>query len=296
MPNWRNAVRVLVATAAVAGAVTTFQVAAPQAALAASPGSSITQSTIKWRADWWLNKYGAIYDQNQSSARPAPGTKVTTSTTGSGVGQAAFAEYYRPDCSGFVSMAWHLPKLNTGWDLSTTNFWDLSGTFSDGTSVSSKLEHRALANLQPGDAIVRQGHIRLFDGWANSAHTSYYAYEEYDYGKDARRTTFTLVTDGTWRGVHYKKQTSSPSLTVTQYCTYTVTSGTVNVRSGNSLNFTGEAFLAAGTTFLASTETSGSWRRASGKALIGDATAFSGWISTGDGGSFARTSGGCTNA
>jgi hypothetical protein len=297
MPNWRKALRPFIATLAVAAGIAAVQVAAPQGALAASPGASIPQATIKWRAEWWLNKYGAIYGQDQIDARPAPGAIFTTATTGKlGVGKPEYSEYYRPDCSGFVSMAWHLPKLNTGWDLSTTNFWDLSGTFSDGTSVSSKIESRALASLQPGDAIVRQGHIRLFDGWANSGHTSYYAYEEYNYGQDARWSTFTLVTDGTWRGVHYKKQTTSPSLSVTEYCTYTVTSGTVNVRSGNGTSYTGEGLIASGLSFLASTENSGGWRRASGKTFTGDSASYSGWVYTGDGGSFSRSSGGCTTA
>src|SRR5690348_16797406 len=134
MPNWRKAVRAILAAAAVAGAIAAVQLATPQGAMAASPGASITQATIKWRANWWLNKYGAIYSQEQILARPAPGANYTTTTTGSsGVGKAAYAEYYRPDCSGFVSMAWHLPKLNTGRDLSTDNFWNISGTFSDGT-------------------------------------------------------------------------------------------------------------------------------------------------------------------
>jgi hypothetical protein len=260
--------------------------ASPRPALAASPGGYITQGTVKARADWWLVNHGAIYSNSQGAAAVAPG-----------------GERYRPDCSGFVSMAWHLPKLNNGADLSTGEFWHLSGTFQGGTTVDSVLSHVAIGSLQPGDAIVRHndnpwsGHIRLFDGWANIQKTRYYAYEEYSPGEDARREVFDTPTSG-WRGVRYVRNLSEPTLTVTEYCPYRVTSGTVNKRGGAGVMYTGEGVLVTGATFLASTQSLGVWRRASGGVVPpgvgGGPNLAGGWVSSGDGGSFIRAAGSCT--
>ncbi len=272
----RSLVLAFLAAVSMGGVVAVVtSVASPQPALAANAGGLIPKSIVKWRADWWLANYGAIYSQSQANAKFGPDGD----------------EKYRPDCSGFVSMAWHLPKLSNGSDLSTGNFWHRSGTFANGVAVSSVLSHVAISSLQPGDAIVRHtddpwdGHIRLFDGWANASQTEYWAYEEYGTGLDARRTKFTTPSGSTWRGVRYSKIQNASSLSVTEYCTYQVTSGSVIKRSGNGTGWTGEGRYNTNATFLASTQTSGSWRR------VGN-----GWVMSGDGGSFVLTPGGCTVA
>jgi peptidoglycan hydrolase-like protein with peptidoglycan-binding domain len=74
---------------------------------------------------------------------------------------------YRTDCSGYVSMALHLSS-----SLSTI-------------SLPSVVHSISKADLQPGDIIGvlgpntggNAGHVLIFDGWADSAHSQYYAWE-----------------------------------------------------------------------------------------------------------------------
>ncbi|MFI0167602.1 hypothetical protein [Streptomyces sp. NPDC017095] len=74
---------------------------------------------------------------------------------------------YRQDCSGYVSMAWDLDTPG----LDTTSFVP--------SGVASWIGKE---DLKPGDALLNDaagasGHIVLFDGWTDSAHTSYSGYE-----------------------------------------------------------------------------------------------------------------------
>ncbi len=75
---------------------------------------------------------------------------------------------YRPDCSGFVSMAWHLGSSLTTWAL-----WN----------VTSEIPAE---DLQPGDALLRDSggtdHVALFVRWADAAHTQPVVRETYDFG------------------------------------------------------------------------------------------------------------------
>ncbi|WP_432073623.1 peptidoglycan-binding protein [Streptomyces wuyuanensis] len=75
---------------------------------------------------------------------------------------------YRQDCSGYVSMAWHLP--GNEWTGSLAQF---------GTRIERK-------DLQPGDILLfhnlsnpaKGSHVTIFGGWADSARTKYIAYEQ----------------------------------------------------------------------------------------------------------------------
>ncbi|QKW53052.1 FG-GAP repeat domain-containing protein [Streptomyces buecherae] len=74
---------------------------------------------------------------------------------------------YRRDCSGFVSMAWKLGKPG----LATPNFVPSGAA----RSISK-------AELRPGDALNNDragndGHIVLFEGWADAGKNSYWGYE-----------------------------------------------------------------------------------------------------------------------
>jgi hypothetical protein len=68
---------------------------------------------------------------------------------------------YRTDCSGFASMCWATSK--PGW--STSSFHH----------VTHKIK---VEELQPGDALHKVGHIRIFYGWVDDAHTMYVTYEQ----------------------------------------------------------------------------------------------------------------------
>ncbi|MEV6952539.1 hypothetical protein [Streptomyces sp. NPDC051183] len=78
---------------------------------------------------------------------------------------------YRPDCSGFVSMAWHLNSSLTTWDL-----WNVT-------------DEIPASDLQPGDALLRDSggtdHVALFLRWADDAHTRPVVRETYDFGQVA---------------------------------------------------------------------------------------------------------------
>lgn len=76
--------------------------------------------------------------------------------------QSTTYQGYRMDCSGYVSMAWGLTK--PGY---TTYTMPQVGTY---ISKSS---------LRQGDAMLNSSsHVLLFDKWADSAHSYYWAYEE----------------------------------------------------------------------------------------------------------------------
>jgi Putative peptidoglycan binding domain len=147
----------IVALAATFGAVAALTVTTGPAAHAAtsatvtpassSVGGSISRSEVISRASSWN---GTPYS-------------TTTYKDGPGTGPA-----YRTDCSGYVSMALHL-----------------SG--SDSTvSLPSVVTEISASQLQPGDLIGvlgpntggNAGHVLIFDGWANAAHTSYIAWED----------------------------------------------------------------------------------------------------------------------
>jgi hypothetical protein len=113
---------------------------------------------------------------------------------------------YRPDCSGFVSMAWHLPKKADGWDFNTGDFGAWSG----------KMYLSSLDELRAGDAIlgVSYGHIALFDHWDDSQHTSATVYEEYKTGTTAAHHSVSrgFYTTNGFRGIRYLKMSGMNSL------------------------------------------------------------------------------------
>jgi predicted heme/steroid binding protein len=139
---------------------------APTIAHASSVGEKISRTEVIDRAKYWYNRGDTWYSQNQSDA-------ISDGTGGA----------YRPDCSGFVSMAWHLPKKTNGWDF---NVGDLTGGPSPSAPGWAGDSRVSLDNLLPGDAIVSNdgvSHTELFDQWANPADHSQgiWTYGEHDY-------------------------------------------------------------------------------------------------------------------
>ncbi|WP_112249188.1 hypothetical protein [Kribbella monticola] len=106
---------------------------------------------------------------------------------------------YRRDCSGFLSMAWHL-----GSSLTTA-------------SLPSVMHAITYDDLQPGDALHRTSggvnHIALFVRWADVARTRPTVREEYDYGHVAEERTWTNSYLKTFTPYRYNKvagATASP--------------------------------------------------------------------------------------
>jgi hypothetical protein len=113
---------------------------------ASSVNGPITRDEIIARAKAWADSPRAY---NMNAIDPATG--------------------YRQDCSGYVSMAWHLSTPG----LSTVTLPDVS-------RVINKEDLRlgdAVMNGGPGTAGAA-GHVILFAGWSNSVHTRFYAYEQ----------------------------------------------------------------------------------------------------------------------
>lgn len=98
--------------------------------------------------------------------------------------QTRYHNGYRTDCSGYASMALGLrpPGLNT------------VGLASPG--VSTRI---AMSQLLPADLVIdatgtnNTRHVVIFEKWANSAHTAYWAFEQRGgYGTDHRILTYGL--------------------------------------------------------------------------------------------------------
>lgn len=176
------AASLLAATSLGVIAATVSATVTPAPAHASTVGGIISRSEVLARAQWWMNTYGIIYSQRQADAK----------SDGDG-------HTYRPDCSGFVSMAWHLPKLAGGWDRNT----DSLATQGDTTWLNSYDE------LLPGDALlgVVYGHVALFAGWDDSAHTRMRVYEEYDETKEGNLNVYnrSFYSANGFRGLRYNK-------------------------------------------------------------------------------------------
>lgn len=148
------------------------ETAISQVEAAAGYGGSISRTEVMKRAkDWWDRKIP--YSQSAYAYDINRGKK------------------YRTDCSGFVSMAW---KLTTSRNTSTLD------------EVATKI---SWANLKPGDMILRNGHVKLFEKWANAAHTSMWIYEEGSTATDMDHETVSVATlkNGGYAPWKYKKIT-----------------------------------------------------------------------------------------
>ncbi|MFI1168058.1 VCBS repeat-containing protein, partial [Streptomyces sp. NPDC020801] len=102
---------------------------------------SITRSEVIERAKSWVGK-GLDYSGSDSY------------------------QGYRTDCSGYVSMAWHLS------DSETTDTFIPNGV----------AEWISKDDLKPGDVLLNDasgphGHVVLFESWTSSAHDEYSGYE-----------------------------------------------------------------------------------------------------------------------
>lgn len=154
-----------------AGASPMAGAASAAPALAASPATSKVGGTIKRsevisRAKFWYDRRSRFrYDMNGSYPDPQ-------------------GRRYRTDCSGYVSMALHLSS-----SLSTVT---LPGV---GHRISKKSMHAGdyIGHMGPGTGGAG-GHVRLFEKWANAAHTTYWAY---DFGSTpVKHKVYSLSTAG----------------------------------------------------------------------------------------------------
>lgn len=108
-------------------------------------GGSIKRSEVIERAWTWVRR-GIQYSQSGTAA------------------DAERHHSYRRDCSGYISMVWHIRP--TGMSAPWTG------------SLGNYSTAKAKSNLKRGDILLDPGnHVVLFHKWANTAHTKFYLFE-----------------------------------------------------------------------------------------------------------------------
>ncbi|MEV7022250.1 hypothetical protein AB0O00_08915, partial [Kitasatospora sp. NPDC093558] len=128
------------ATLVAAGVSATMFAAAAPAQAASTAGGTITRSEVLARAQSWVDE-GVPYNQG--------GYKTDANGT------------YREDCSGYVSMAWHLTSSLVTQTL---------------PNVSTKI---SFSQLKSGDALdYTAEHTFLFANWTNQANGDFTYYAE----------------------------------------------------------------------------------------------------------------------
>ncbi|WP_203995295.1 hypothetical protein, partial [Sphaerisporangium rufum] len=145
----RLATGVLTAATILAGLAVATAGSAPAAQADSTVGGTITRDEVMSRAQNWVDR-GIQYNLTRRS-----NTLVTDPDGG---------HKYGPDCSGYVSMVWHLSPGSIG-GLNTSGFASWSGKKNIG-----------LSELKPGDALLTSGHIELFARWKNDADHTQGAY------------------------------------------------------------------------------------------------------------------------
>lgn len=81
----------------------------------------------------------------------------------------AQGKHYRTDCSGFVAMAWHL-----SWSPNTVTLVDYVTPVTEKSSIR---KGDCIGTLGEGTGGAN-GHVVLFEKWADNSHTSYVGLEE----------------------------------------------------------------------------------------------------------------------
>ncbi|RSS44238.1 VCBS repeat-containing protein [Streptomyces sp. WAC08241] len=216
------------ATAAAAGAET--RTAGTQALTASVADDSdvngeITREEILARAQSWIDQQ-VPYSQ----------TRYHSDRNGK----------YRQDCSGFVSMAWHL-KASASNNYGATTW----------TLPNYAVRLGSLDDLRPGDMIDRiQSHVVLFKGWTDSSHTTAVVLEEAHSGTNARQSTRSrsYLLDNGFLPYRYKKvieeRVTTPSLNGDKAADLAVldTAGNLAVRNNhdNGAYFDGGKVLSKG--------------------------------------------------
>ncbi|MER6135196.1 hypothetical protein [Streptomyces sp. NPDC001815] len=149
-------------------------------------------------ASGWSQSLLSAYADNCAYVAPAPAKSVQGGTIHRGevitrakdwysrnvqYSQSAYAsdiegdDTYRTDCSGFVSMAWHLTTSKT-----TVSLPDVS------TQISK-------ADLRPGDALNDSGtHVVLFAGWKDQDAGTFYYYSEGSPSSDMNYSTANVYS------------------------------------------------------------------------------------------------------
>ena len=188
-------------------AASSLFIAMPAAHAASSAGGTISRGEVLARAQSWVDE-GVPYNQS--------GYKTDANGT------------YREDCSGFISMAWHLTD-----SLVTQTLPNVS------TSIS-------FSDLQPGDALdYTAEHTFLFANWTNKSSGDFTYYAESNSHNPTHGPTSANINNSTVEGwptnyytaLRYNNivDDASPAVaSVTGLSAGTVVSGQINLTASVS--------------------------------------------------------------
>lgn len=172
----------------------------------ASSGTSAAPATASSGAH--VVHVGTAFDQGgKARIRPAIASKRSvviaraqtwlTAHNGGPVpySQTTYLNGWRTDCSGYVSMAWNLrtgaspngKPINHNTDSMLRGGYGTPGPVVKPISWSQLKAGDAIGFLGAG-SIGDAGHVMLFERWADSAHTSYWVYEQAGDGGTHHRT------------------------------------------------------------------------------------------------------------
>lgn len=166
---------VTAAPSAATAAPSTNKAAPSTATVAArsSVGGKISRKEVISRAKYWYTHRAHIRYNMYGSYRDPQGRK------------------YRTDCSGYASMALHL-----GTSASTVSLTGYSKAISRGSMKAGDLW--GIMGAGTGGS---GGHVRIFEKWANKAHTKYWAY---DFGSTpVKHAIHSFSADKPRNGHHY---------------------------------------------------------------------------------------------
>lgn len=144
--------------------VTLGLISIPSATAASAVGGPITRHDVWERGAYWVHQR-VPYSQSRTARDPE-------------------GRQYRTDCSGFVSMAWHL-----GASLATDSL----------STVSTRLS--GYSDLRTGDILLKpkscptcnDGHVYLFVEWTDPSRSTAYVMDQTP-STGARQTTITSMT------------------------------------------------------------------------------------------------------
>ncbi|MEU9131298.1 hypothetical protein AB0D08_24855 [Kitasatospora sp. NPDC048540] len=219
-------------------AVEAFTTASAHAVGVSAVGGSITRSEILARAQSWVGQ-GVPYNQGA----------YWTDSNGT----------YRQDCSGFVSMAWHINTAGTNLGFTT----DSADPYE--TQLGS------LDDLRPGDALNNiSTHMVLFGRWTDSGHSTAVIYEEAHTGTNARSRTMSRseMTGGGFLPFRYKKVIEDGP-TGTPVSKPLGNKGSIIASDGNQVTFTRDA--GSGHLQITYLPVNGSWATADLSSTAGTA-------------------------
>lgn len=160
-------------------------IAPPLAAPAeAAAGPTMRRSEVIARAEYWF----------QASNGNIPGVSPFGRNINGSAAEAWGTARYRTDCSGMVSMAWRV----TDQPGSSTM---------KGSAYTARIDW---TQLKPGDVLITDGHVTMFEKWGTTVNATTRNYYAYDFGGGGANKTpgvadgrmehkqYTMVNHGTY--------------------------------------------------------------------------------------------------